>query len=376
MDSIALLCYPTVGGSGRVATELAGIFARRGFRTHLLSYERPVRLDRAVHFHRVHVTDYPLLRYPPYDQALATTIVDLHVSYGVELFHAHYALPHALAVLLADQMLGGGRLRLVTTLHGTDITLVGGNPAYRRTLLYGLEKSLLVTAVSRSLADDTRAILGFQGPIEVVPNFVDLAAFKPGTAKRWIARDRHVKRRLVHISTFRPVKRVHDLLRAVACLKKRLPVQLCLVGDGPQRASVEELSLRLGMQGDVDFVGEQDDPSPWLRDADLYIFSSRNESFGLGVLEALACAVPVVGPQVGGVPEVLGCPPAGRLTAATDPLALADAATSLLSDAELYRELAKRARERAVATYPPDLVADLYLEHYRRVMAGKLGANP
>lgn len=375
MDSIALLCYPTIGGSGRVATELAGIFARRGFGTHLLSYERPARLDPAVHFHHVHVMDYPLLRYPPYDQALATTIVDLHVRYGVELFHAHYALPHALAVLLADQMLGGGRLRLITTLHGTDITLVGGNPAYRRSLLYGLEKSLLVTAVSRSLAEDTRAILGFRGRIEVVPNFVDLELFTPGDSPRWFARSPHERRRLVHISTFRPVKRVHDLLRAVACLKKRLPIKLSLVGDGPERASVEALSQRLGMQDDVEFVGEQEDPSPWLRDADLYLFSSRIESFGLGVLEALACAVPVVGPSVGGVPEVLGSPPAGRLTNANDPMALADAATLLLSDAEIYQELAKRARKRAVVAYPPDLVADLYLRHYCLVSAGKLSTG-
>jgi len=365
--AVALLCYPTIGGSGRVATELAAQLAGRGHNVHLISYERPVGLDPAVDFHRVRVIDYPLLRYPPYDQALATAIVELYKRSGVTLFHAHYALPHALAVILADEMLGGERLRLVTTLHGTDITLVGGDPAYRQPLRFGLERSHLVTAVSHSLAADTREILGVDSEIRVIPNFVRCEV---ETARRPAWRPESGRAvELVHISTFRPVKRVLDLLVSVSVLARHVPVRLTLVGDGPELPECRRFVADSPIADRVEFAGLVEDPSRYLRSADLYLFSSRTESFGLGVLEAMSVGVPVVGPDVGGVREVVGCPPAGRLVPRSQPTALAEAAYELLTAPEHFEAASRLGLERARNEFSPERVLPQYLSAYREALA-------
>ncbi len=364
IPSIGILCYPTIGGSGRVATDLAARLAAQHTRVHLLSWEEPAWLPAGVRFHPVEVVEYPLLRYPPYDQALATQIAELHERDGVELFHAHYAIPHAVAVSLADQMLGGGKLRLVTTLHGTDITLVGSDPAYRRAVHFGLARSDVVTAVSESLRRDTRERIGFEGPIRVIANFVDGESFRPGTAPRWPARSAREPRRIVHMSTFRPVKRIRLLIEAVAILARDVPVRLTLVGDGPELSAALALAERLGLGSSVVSVGLVEDPAPWLRDADVYMFASETESFGLGVLEAMACGVPVVGPDVGGVSEVLGEPPAGRLVRDASAAALADSARALLVDAHAYTRIAERGRGRARSVFAPERIVASYTTAY------------
>lgn len=370
-DSVAILCYPTVGGSGRIACELAKGLVDAGVDVRVVSYEAPAFLEAAVRFEHVEVLEYPLLRYPPYDQALAAKICELHEREGVVLFHAHYAVPHAVAVLLADAMLGGDRLRLVTTLHGTDITLVGRDPAYRRAVLWALEKSHVVTAVSESLAEDTRRLIGYEGPIEVVPNFVDTSVFRPGDAPRWVDRAFDEPRRLVHLSTFRPVKRVCLLIECMAELHKILPFRLELVGEGPDLEDALSLAAARGIADTVVRVGMDVDAAERLRDADLYVFTSLTESFGLGVLEALACRVPVVGPLVGGVPEVLGDPPAGCLVqeSGTHDVFVRDlvaAMTDLLMDDGRYRELAARGPERALETFPFSKALARYRALYAR----------
>lgn len=366
---LALISYPTIGGSGRIATELAGILAARGLEVHLISYGQPAWLPSGVEFHRVDVMEYPLLKYPPYDQALAAKIVELHEERDVRLFHAHYAVPHAVAVHLADTILGGKRLCVVTTLHGTDITLVGSDRAYRRPVLFGLERSDAVTAVSQSLADDTRRLLGFAGELRVVPNFVDPAVFRPGTEPRWPQRAADSPRRLVHISTFRPVKKIEVLCRAVEILRRRLPIHLTLVGDGPELDPALRWFREHGLMDAVRSVGAVQEPAPYVRDADLYVFSSRIESFGLGVLEAMACGVPVVGPCVGGVPEVLGEPPAGCLVTPGSAEEIAAAAERLLADVGEYEQAAARGRPRALAAFAPDLVVPQYVEVYESALA-------
>lgn len=347
----------------------------------VVSYEAPAFLEAGIRFEHVEVLEYPLLRYPPYDQALAARICELHEQSGIELFHAHYAVPHAVAVLLADAMLGGDRLRLVTTLHGTDITLVGRDPAYRRAVLWALEKSHAVTAVSHSLAEDTRRWIGYDGPIEVVPNFVDTSVFRPGTAARWVDRDFSTPRRLVHMSTFRPIKRVDLLIDCMAELRKILPFRLELVGDGPDLPAALERGDELGIGDSISSVGLDVDVAERLRDADLYVFTSQTESFGLGVLEALACRVPVVGPRVGGVPEVLGDPPAGRLVDESEAAAagvpgdreafvrsLVSAMTTLLLDEVQYEEAAARGPSRALDRFPFAKALARYRSLYDRVL--------
>ncbi|PIE22640.1 MAG: N-acetyl-alpha-D-glucosaminyl L-malate synthase BshA [Planctomycetota bacterium] len=344
---LGILCYPTLGGSARVATELARYWAHAGVEVQLLGYERAPGLDPAVHFRHVHVAEYPLFRYPPYDLALAAEIVELHESKGVACFHAHYALPHALALELADRMLGGGRLYWVTTLHGTDITLLGGHPAYRRALGYGLRASGAVTAVSRSLAEETQALLHLEREVRVVPNFVSVPELGRRVDPAWLSASGEQERCIVHVSTLRAVKRVLDLIDAFALLRQRLPVRLRIVGEGPQRSLSEARARELGLAPFIDFLGELKEPEQLLRDADLYCFSSRTESFGLGLLEAMAMGIPVLGPRVGGVPELLGPELSDWLVEPARPLALARAAESLLTDASAWRRASELGRARA-----------------------------
>lgn len=363
---LGILCYPTLGGSGRVAAELARYWALAGDEVHLLGYERPGGLDPAVRFRHVHVAEYPLFRYPPYDQVLAAEIVELHESRGVCLFHAHYALPHALALALADRMLGGGVLRWVTTLHGTDITLLGGHPAHRRALHYGLAASGAVTAVSRALALETERLLKLAQPVLVVPNFVDPARFAPRARREGPAGEGPF--RLVHVSTMRPVKRVLDLIDAFALLAQRLPAVLRLVGQGPELAAARQRAERLGVLDRIECAGEQQRPESFLEDADLFLFSSRTESFGLGILEAMAMGVPVLGPAVGGVPEVLGPVLAARLVPPARPLALARAAEGLLRDRSAWTRASELGRQRAAACFGIERAVSGYEVAFERAL--------
>ncbi len=364
---IGIVCYPTIGGSGVVATEMAHNLALRGHEVHLLSYDRPSRLRRGIpglRFHKVEVSAYPLFRYPPYDLALATRLLEVHEEAKIDLFHVHYAIPHAVSAFLARSMCGGC-FRFITTLHGTDITVAGSDRAYMRPTRFAIDQSDAVTAVSSFLADETKLVFGIDQPIEVIPNFVDTERFRPGSGPRWPDRPGG-KRILVHASNFRPVKRVADVVRAFAEIQKSLPAKLMMVGEGPDRAHGQAVAEDLGCAADIDWLGSRDGIEEVLQQADLFLSASETESFGLSMLESMSCGVPCVSTDVGGVGEVLG--DTSRQTPLGDPSALAQVAVHLLSDADLYRQACQNVRQRAVEQFATDRVMDRYLELYQRVL--------
>ncbi len=365
---IGIVCYPTVGGSGVVATEMAHALALRGHEVHLLSYDRPSRLRRGVpglQFHQVAVSAYPLFRYPPYDLALATRMLEVREEANVELFHVHYAIPHAVSAFLARSMCGGKCLKFVTTLHGTDITVVGSDRSYMRPTRFALEQSDAVTAVSKFLADETHLVFGVKKDIEVVPNFVDVDRFRPNGRLPW--RDRPEQERvLVHASNFRPVKRVADVVRAFAAIRREVPARLLLIGDGPDREHAMAVASDLGCLHRVEHLGMQEQLETLLPQADLFLSSSETESFGLSMLEAMSCGVPCVSTAVGGVAEVIG--DTGRLVPFANPEAMAKAALGLLQDADLHERTANRARQRAVDHFATDRIVAQYERLYARVV--------
>lgn len=364
---LGIVCYPTVGGSGVVATEMAVAAAERGHEVHLLSYARPTRLPEStpVRLHDVHVAGYPLLRYPPYALALAARMLEVHEQCGVDLFHVHYAIPHAVSAFLAREM-SEGELRFVTTLHGTDITVVGADPAYARPTRFAIEASDAVTAVSRFLASETAEVFGVERSIDVVPNFVDPNRYRPGAARPFYDRPQ-AERILVHASNFRPVKRVADVIRAFDVVRKELPARLLLIGDGPDRDHALAVAADLGCSPHVEHLGPRADLADLLPQADLCVMASETESFGLVLLEAMACGVPCAATDVGGVREVVG--ETGVLVPFGDPHALGRAAAELLADPARHRTLARAARERARTHFARDDVVDRYLELYSRVLA-------
>jgi L-malate glycosyltransferase len=366
---IGIVCYPTVGGSGVVATEMAQAMAQRGHEVHLLSYDRPSRLRRGVQglrFHQVAVSAYPLFRYPPYDLALATRMLEVREEAHVDLFHVHYAIPHAVSAFLARSMCGDGRcLPFVTTLHGTDITVVGSDRAYLRPTRFALEQSNAVTAVSQYLADETHLVFGVRKDVEVVPNFVDTERFQPKGRKPWRERPDE-ERVLVHASNFRPVKRVADVVRAFAAIRKEVPAKLVLIGDGPDREHAMAVAADLGCQHRVEHLGMQEQLENLLPQADLFLSASETESFGLSMLEAMSCGVPCISTAVGGVQEVIG--ETGRLVPFADPEAMAKAAVGLLRDAELHARFATAARQRAEQHFATERIVALYERIYERVL--------
>ena len=367
---IGIVCYPTVGGSGVVATEIAIQAALAGHDVHLLSYDRPARLRRAVpglRYHNVQVSAYPLFRYPPYDLALATRMLEVQEEAELDLFHVHYAIPHAISAFLAKAM-GHGRLRFVTTLHGTDITVVGADRAYTRPTRFAIEQSDAVTAVSRYLADETMLTFGCRKEIEVVPNFVDTSRFAPGSEGRWYDRGDE-DRRIVHASNLRPVKRVADVVRTFARIAAKLPARLTIIGDGPDREHALAVAADLGVAERVDCLGarEQDELALLFANADLFVSASETESFGLSMLEAMSCGVPCVSSDVGGVREVFG--ETGRLVPFGEIEAMAAAGVELLSDEALHRRQSEASRQRAITCFAQETVLRRYDALYRRVIA-------
>ncbi len=365
---IGIVCYPTVGGSGVVATEMAIALAQRGHDVHLLSYDRPSRLTTEVEglrFHEVAVSAYPLFRYPPYDLALATRMLEVREEFRVDLFHVHYAIPHAVSAYLARSMCGGN-LEFVTTLHGTDITVVGSDHSYLRPTRFALEQSNAVTAVSRFLADETQLAFGVKTDVDVVHNFVDTDRFRPAEGPRWHQRQGS-ERVLVHASNFRPVKRVADVVRAFSMIQQELPARLLLLGDGPDREHALAVAADLGCGHRVEHMGMRDHLEDLLPQADLFLSASETESFGLSILEAMSCGVPSVSTDVGGVGEVVG--ETGKLVPLADPAAMARAAVDVLSDADAYDNLAEAARRRAIERFTTDRIVSEYEAIYARVLA-------
>lgn len=368
---IGIVCYPTYGGSGVLATEMALELARLGHETHLISYARPARLRHAVpglRYHEVQVTPYPLFRYPPYDLALATRMIEIKEEAKIDVFHVHYAIPHAVSAYLAREM-AGGDLPFVTTLHGTDITVVGIERSYARATKFSLEKSDAVTSVSKFLAEETTLLFGIKRPIEVIPNFVDTERFRPGMAPRWPNRKEH-ERVIAHVSNMRPVKRLGDVVRAFDRIRQEIPATLLLIGDGPDRPHAEAVARDLGCVCNVRFIGEMEATENHLADADLFLLASETESFGLSLLEAMSCGVPGVATDVGGVREVAGTDGAARLVPLGDVDEMAKAAISLLTDEGLYLEACASARQRALSAFRREDVVDRYLSCYRRVLEG------
>jgi N-acetyl-alpha-D-glucosaminyl L-malate synthase BshA len=374
---IGITCYPTYGGSGVVATELGIELAARGHEIHFITSSQPFRLtgrEANIHFHEVSVSTYPLFEYPPYDLALATRMAEVADFYSLDLLHVHYAIPHSVCALLARQMLAtlGRTLPFITTLHGTDITLVGLDHSYLPITKFGIEQSDGVTAISNHLRDRTREAFNITSEIEVIHNFVncDFYLRKPELVAtmrpRFAAPDEHL---FVHLSNFRPVKRVRDVIEVFARVARVLPARLMLIGDGPDRSTAEQLALHHKVQDRIHFIGKQDNVNELLPLADLMLMPSEMESFGLAALEAMACSVPTIGTHVGGVPELIDDQHNGLLFEVGDIDAMAAAAIKLLRDEARLKTMAASARKTAQDRFCASRIIPQYESYYDRVIA-------
>ena len=369
---VGISCYPTYGGSGIVATELAMALAEHGDEVHVISYALPSRLsflNPRIFFHEVVTPTYPLFdNYPPYSLALSTKMVEVARHAPLDVLHVHYAIPNAVSAVMARQIVSPQPLPVVTTLHGTDVTLVGNDPNYLETTRWGILQSDAVTAVSESLRGTTVEQLGIHNQIDVVPNFIDPARFEqarsgPG-ARRW---GRPGERLLVHISNFRPVKRVLDVIRIFERVKRKVPSRLILVGDGPDRGKVEQYCREHHICGSITFIGSLPLVEEVLVGADLFLLPSESESFGLAALEAMSCEVPVITTQAGGLPEVVVHGETGYLCPVGDVEGMAEAALHLLGDEDLRRRMGEASRRRAVEEFSQDTVVQRYRAIYQRV---------
>jgi N-acetyl-alpha-D-glucosaminyl L-malate synthase BshA len=348
--NIGITCYPTYGGSGAVATELGIALARRGHEVHFITYQQPFRLPAflpRVYFHEVEVARYPLFEYPPYDLALAVRMHQVVLAHKLDLLHVHYAVPHATSAWIAKEMLQPARpgLPVLTTLHGTDITIVGQDPSYHTITKFSIEKSDGLTAVSRYLQVETWNAFGCTAcRIEVIPNFIDPEVFDRSRYAETIAGQFDPPRRvLMHISNFRAVKRVRDIVHIFARVQEEIPSVLVMVGDGPDRVVAETEAQQLGVQGSVHFLGKIESVAPLLAGADLFLLPSDRESFGLSALEALASGVPVIGTAAGGLPEVVRDGETGVLCEVGDVPGMADAAIRILRDRRLWSAMSELA---------------------------------
>lgn len=367
---VAIVCYPSHGGSGVVASELALGLADRGHTVHIVSYAVPFRLrafNPNVQIHEVEVTTYPLFKYPPYTLGLATKLAQVASDEGVDIIHAHYAVPHAVSAFLAKQILGGG-LKIVTTLHGTDITLVGTDESFHRVTKFAIEVSDGVTAVSRYLRERTIQEFALHNPVDVIYNFVDSSRAlrtSPSDRLHWAPSGEKI---LVHASNFRPVKRVSDVVRIFEIVRRSLKAELLLVGEGPERLFVRELVKELRLSDHVHFLGEQDYLESVLASADLLLLPSEQESFGLVALEAASCGVPVVGSQVGGLPEVVLHGETGFLFPVGEVREMAAAAVRLLSSPVEYRRFSEQAKMRAREQFDATKIIPQYERLYERLL--------
>jgi N-acetyl-alpha-D-glucosaminyl L-malate synthase BshA len=370
--NIGITCYPTQGGSGAVATELGKQLARRGHSVHFVSYRLPFRLGdyhENIAFHPVDVSSYALFEYPPHDLALAAKMAEVSREHRLDLLHVHYAIPHAIAGVLAQDMLGPAAPKLVTTLHGTDITLVGQDRSFVEITRFGIQRSNGVTAVSQFLRRMTIDEFQVQNNIEVIHNFVDLSVYCPERAysdRSAFAAPGH--RILIHLSNFRPVKRVLDIVRIFDRVNREVPSVLLMVGEGPERASAQALARRLGIQDRVRFLGQQESVEEIVGVADVLLLPSELESFGLSALEAMAMAVPVVGSDAGGLPEVVKHTETGYLLPVGDVEGMAARTLEILKDEERRREMGQAGRRRAEALFGADRIVSQYERYYERVL--------
>ncbi|WP_395043309.1 N-acetyl-alpha-D-glucosaminyl L-malate synthase BshA [Flavobacterium sp.] len=375
---IAIVCYPTFGGSGVVATELGIELANRGHEIHFITYRQPVRLallNSNVHYHEVNVPEYPLFHYQPYELALSSKLVDMVKLYKIELLHVHYAIPHAYAGYMAKQMLKdeGIILPMVTTLHGTDITLVGNHPFYKTAVCFSINKSDVVTSVSQSLKDDTHKLFNIKKDIHVIPNFIELNKLRNETS---ISCHRSVmaktdERIITHISNFRKVKRIPDVIQIFNKIQQKIPAKLMMVGDGPEKAQAEQLCYDLEIQNKVIFFGNSNEIDKILSYSDLFLLPSETESFGLAALEAMAWSVPVISSNSGGLPEVNFPGQSGFLSNVGDINEMAENALKILSNNETLAAFKVNALEVA-KQFDIKNILPLYEDLYKKALQNSL----
>jgi N-acetyl-alpha-D-glucosaminyl L-malate synthase BshA len=369
---VGITCYPTYGGSGVVATELGIELAARGHEVHFISYAMPIRLNQSserIFFHEVEVTTYPLFDHPPYTLALAVKMFEVAEEAKLDVLHVHYAIPHSVSALLARSMAAPRRLPFITTLHGTDITLVGSDRSYLPITRFSIEQSDGVTAISNYLKERTIREFEIRRPIEMVPNFVNCdlyCACKDAPLRaQWAHNGEPI---LMHLSNFRPVKRVTDVIEIFALVREKMKAKLVMIGDGPDRGAAEHLARQRKVSRDVIFLGKQDRVQEKLGVADLFLLPSDLESFGLAALEAMACEVPVIATNVGGLPEVVTHGVDGYLVAPRDVAAAGKYAIEILSRADRGREMGKLARVNARKNYCSNDVIPKYEAYYRSVI--------
>ncbi len=350
---IGIVCYPTFGGSGVVATELGLELSKRGHDIHFITYSQPVRLEllsTKVHFHEVNVPEYPLFHYQPYELALSSKLVDMVKLHGIEILHVHYAIPHAYAAYMAKKMLQeeGIYVPIVTTLHGTDITLVGNHPFYKPAVTFSINKSDAVTSVSESLKEDTLRLFDIKNDIEVIPNFIDVGKYKHTftDCQRGMMANEDEKI-ITHISNFRPVKQITDVVKVFYNIQKEIPAKLMMVGEGPERKPAEQLCEQLGISDKVIFFGNSNEVDRILCFSDLFLLPSITESFGLAALEAMVSGVPVISSNTGGIPEVNIEGVTGFLSNVNDVESMSKNAVHILSNEERLATFKQNAREEA-----------------------------
>lgn len=373
---IAIVCYPTFGGSGVVATELGIALANRGHEIHFVTYKQPVRLELLnanIHFHEVHVPEYALFHYQPYELALSSKLVDTVKMYGIEVLHVHYAIPHAYAGYMAKQMLAkeGIYIPMITTLHGTDITLVGKHPFYKPAVTFSINESDVVTAVSESLKKDTLELFDIKNEIEVIPNFIDTKKYAHDytDCQRSLMAQDH-ERIVTHISNFRKVKRITDVVAIFHKIQERIPAKLVMVGEGPEREKAEIQCETLGITNKVLFLGNSNEIDRILCFSDLFLLPSESESFGLAALEAMINEVPVISSNTGGIPEVNIHGETGFLSPVGAVDEMADNALSILQDSEVMAQFKKRAVQ-AAQKFDITYILPLYESVYQKAFTSR-----
>jgi N-acetyl-alpha-D-glucosaminyl L-malate synthase BshA len=372
---IGITCYPTVGGSGIVATELGKLLAEKGHIVHFITSGMPFRLGKYypnIYFHEVDVTSYSVFRYPPYDLTLASRMAQVAKNEKLDLLHVHYAVPHAVSAYLAKQMVGD-QLKVVTTLHGTDITVLGYDHTLKDIIRLGIEKSDAVTAVSEDLITQTRDLLQVKKPIELVYNFIDSREYYPREMSRF-RKDYapHGEPVFIHISNFRKVKRVCDVVRIFHQITQRISAKLLMVGEGPEIPVVRELADELGVSADITYLGKQEDVACVLSMADVLLLPSEKESFGLAALEAMACGKPVISSNAGGLPEVVQDGVTGFSLPVGDIQGMAEKGILLATNKELYKSFSEQSIKRANEVFSYEKIAQQYEEIYERVVAGEV----
>ncbi|MCX7798430.1 MAG: N-acetyl-alpha-D-glucosaminyl L-malate synthase BshA [Melioribacter sp.] len=371
---IGITCYPTYGGSGVVATELGLALASRGYQVHFISYAIPHRLTHFVenvYFHEVEMASYPLFEHSLYALSLTSKMVEVIEYEKLDLIHVHYAIPHAVSAWLAKQIRkkAGKDIKFITTLHGTDITLMGLEPSFMPLVKFSIEESDGVTAVSRFLKEKTLTNFNTNKEIEVIYNFIDIEKYRPFQEKPFREKIAiHGEKVLIHTSNFRVVKRVPDTIRILQKVKKEIPAKLVLVGDGPDRSECERLARELDLQKDVIFLGKQDALPEILNAADIFLMPSQSESFGLSALEAMACGIPVVSTSVGGLPELIIHNETGYIAEIGDIDRMAKYVIELLTNEKKYAIFSKNSRERAVKYFDKNLIVPKYIEYYQKIL--------